>query len=242
MPGRIECAPFLWEGSMTGEMVLIVDDEPNIVQLARMYLERENFRTHDVGDGNSALAAVERVKPALIILDIMLPELDGLEVCRRLRSVGSQVPIIMLTARDEDLDKILGLEMGADDYLTKPFNPRELVARVKAILRREARHTQVAGELFRAGDLVVDPARREVLVGTQAVDLRTQEFDLLLVLIQHKGLVLTRQQLLEKAWGYDFYGQSRTVDVHVGHLRKRLAGSRVTIETITGVGYKLSER
>jgi DNA-binding response OmpR family regulator len=225
---------------MSGELILIVDDEPHIVQLACLYLEREGFRVASVGDGEAALGAVERHKPALMVLDIMLPKLDGLEVCRRLRLQGSPLPILMLTARDDDVDKIIGLELGADDYLTKPFNPREMIARVKAILRRnQMAPGAVAGAPLHLGDLVIDPASREVTVGGQLVNLRAQEFDLLLTLAEHKGLVLTREQLLEKAWGYDYYGQSRTVDVHIGHLRRKLAGSTVSIETVTGVGYKL---
>jgi two-component system, OmpR family, alkaline phosphatase synthesis response regulator PhoP len=224
---------------MTGERVLIVDDEPNIVQLARLYLEREGFKVDSVGDGRSALAVVEQRPPAMLVLDIMLPELDGLEVCRRLRAAGNSLPILMLTARDDDVDKILGLELGADDYLTKPFNPRELVARIKAILRRGERMVDAAGAPIHLDEVVIDPARREVTVNGEPVSLRTQEFDLLLTLAEHKGLVLTREQLLEKAWGYDYYGQSRTVDVHVGHLRRKLATSSVRIETVTGVGYKL---
>ena len=220
-------------------MILLVDDEPNIVQLARMYLEREGFRVQAVSDGQSALQAVERHKPALMVLDLMLPVMDGMEVCRRLRLQESPLPILMLTARDEDVDKILGLELGADDYMTKPFNPRELVARVKAILRRGERGQPGSSGVFHLGDLVVDPARREVSVKGQPVELRTQEFDLLIVFAEHKGLVLTREQLLEKAWGYEYYGLSRTVDVHVGHLRRKLSDSSTRIETITGVGYKL---
>jgi two-component system, OmpR family, alkaline phosphatase synthesis response regulator PhoP len=231
---------------MSGELILLVDDEPNIVQLARLYLEREGFRVQAVGDGAAALAAVDKLKPALMVLDLMLPEVDGMEVCRRLRAQNSSLPIIMLTARDEDIDKILGLEIGADDYLTKPFNPRELTARVKASLRREARSggglaaggASAKGPIH-LGDLLIDPASREAAVAGRALDLRAQEFDLLLVLVEHKGLVLTREQLLEKAWGYDHYGLSRTVDVHVGHLRRKLGESQVRIETVTGIGYKL---
>ena len=224
---------------MSGERILIVDDEPNIVQLARLYLERDGFKVESAGDGRNALATVEQHSPALMVLDIMLPEMDGLEVCRRLRASGNSLPILMLTARDEDVDKILGLELGADDYLTKPFNPRELVARIKAILRRGERIADNARAPIHLDEVVIDPARREVTVNGELVNLRTQEFDLLLTLAEHKGLVLTREQLLEKAWGYDYYGQSRTVDVHVGHLRRKLANSSLHIETITGVGYKL---
>lgn len=224
---------------MPGELILLVDDEPNIVQLARMYLEREGFRVEAVGDGVTALQEVECCKPALMVLDLMLPLLDGMEVCRRLRQQNNPTPILMLTARDEDLDKILGLELGADDYMTKPFNPRELVARVKAILRRGARSESVGKHPIHLGDLVIDPASREVLVDGRPVELRAQEFDLLLAFAEHKGLVLTREQLLEKAWGYEYFGLTRTVDVHVGHLRRKLSHSRVRIETLTGVGYKL---
>jgi DNA-binding response OmpR family regulator len=145
----------------------------------------------------------------------------------------------MLTARDEDIDKIIGLELGADDYLTKPFNPRELVARVKAILRRGEKKDPEGTKPIRVGDLTIDPARREVRASSSTLDLRTQEFDLLLALAVHRGLVLSREQILQKAWGFDFYGQTRTVDVHIAHLRKKIEGSSVKIETVTGIGYKL---
>jgi DNA-binding response OmpR family regulator len=182
---------------------------------------------------------VLRDHPALMVLDVMLPKLDGFEVCRRLRASNDPTAIIMLTARDEDIDKILGLELGADDYLTKPFNPRELVARVKAILRRGERKESDAAQPVHIGDLTIDPARREVRLDSRTLDLRTQEFDLLLTLASHRGLVLSREQILQKAWGFDFYGQTRTVDVHVAHLRRKIESSNVKIETITGIGYKL---
>jgi len=224
---------------MPGERILVVDDEAHIVDLARLYLEREGFSVESAADGEAALAQVHHAEPALIILDLMLPKIDGWEVCRRVRT-GSEVPILMLTARDEDVDKIVGLELGADDYMTKPFNPRELVARVKAILRRAERSPQAAEEPIHIGDVVVDPARREVHVAGQEVRLRAKEFDLLRTLAEHRGLVLTREQLLNLVWGYDFYGQTRTVDVHVAHVRQRLEPSQfVRIETVTGVGYKL---
>lgn len=224
---------------MPGELILVVDDDANIVQLARLYLEREGFRVHSVGDGKKALAVVEDLHPALMVLDIMLPEIDGLEICRQLRTQDNPVYILMLTARDEDIDKIVGLELGADDYMTKPFNPRELAARVKAALRRAERAAQPQDAAMVLGDLAIDPARREVSVQGQPVNMRMKEFDLLWVLAEHKGYVLSREQLLELAWGYDYYGQSRTVDMHVSQLRHKLAGSRVQIETVTGVGYKL---
>ncbi len=223
---------------MTSELILLVDDEPSIVQLARMYLERENFRVESARDGEEAMESVKRLNPALIVLDVMIPKLDGFEVCRRLRAGDNPVAIIMLTARDEDIDKILGLELGADDYMTKPFNPRELVARVKAILRRAERTTQ-AGTSIHVGDLAIDTERREVHIGGQTLDLRTQEFELLLILAGQPGRVFTREQLLQQAWGFDFFGQTRTVDVHIAHLRRKMTGSSVNIETVTGIGYKL---
>ena len=221
------------------DLILLVDDEPSIIQLARMYLEREGFRVESAGDGESALEAVARLDPGLMVLDVMIPKPDGFEVCRKLRAQNNPIPIIMLTARDEDIDKILGLELGADDYLTKPFNPRELVARVKAILRRAERTVAPAQGTVKLGSLTIDPASREARLGQTPLDLRTQEFDLLLTLAENRGRVLSREQLLEKAWGFDFYGQTRTVDVHIGHLRRKLGTGDVQIETVTGVGYKL---
>ncbi len=224
---------------MSSELILLVDDEPSIVQLARMYFERDGFRVQDVADGEAALEAVAKHHPALIVLDVMLPKLDGFEVCRKLRMDGDSTPVIMLTARDEDIDKILGLELGADDYLTKPFNPRELIARVKAILRRSDNRKQTDSNPIHRGDLTIVPASREVRIASRTLDLRTQEFDLLLTLAEQPGRVFTRAQLLQLAWGFDFYGQTRTVDVHIAHLRKKLEGGTVKIETVTGVGYKL---
>ena len=224
---------------MAGELILVVDDEANIIDLARLYLEREGYRVEAAMDGQKALEKIDSLDPALVILDIMLPEVDGFDVCRRVRA-ESDVPIIMLTARDDDVDKIVGLELGADDYMTKPFNPRELVARVKAILRRADQAPRRDDSPLHIGDLTVDPARREVRVAGQVVETRAKEFDLLLTLVEHKGIVLSREQLLNLVWGYDFYGQTRTVDVHVAHLRKRIAASdQVRIDTVTGVGYKL---
>ncbi|MFA9406177.1 MAG: response regulator transcription factor [Anaerolineales bacterium] len=224
---------------MTGELVLIVDDEINIIDLARLYLEREGYRTESAMDGTEALRLTAELGPSLIILDIMLPGVDGFEVCRRVRTT-SDVPIIMLTARDEDIDKIVGLELGADDYLTKPFNPRELVARVKAILRRVDIAPRVDDQPIHIGDVTIDPARRDVTVRDGVVEMRMKEFDVLFALADNKGIVLSREQLLNLVWGYDFYGQTRTVDVHIAQIRKRLSDSEtVEIETVTGVGYKL---
>jgi len=225
---------------MTGELVLLVDDEPSIIQLCQMYLEQEGYRIDSAQDGTAALEATRKLKPALLVLDVMLPEMDGFDVCRRLRADGNPVLILMLTARDEDIDKIVGLELGADDYLTKPFNPRELVARVRALLRRAKPEKEAAdSEVFHIGNLSIDTARREVQIDGQQVDLRTQEFDLLVAFARHQRLVLTREQLLNLAWGYEYFGQTRTVDVHVAHLRKKLAGATAQLETVTGVGYKL---
>ncbi|TAH51714.1 MAG: response regulator transcription factor [Chloroflexota bacterium] len=217
-------------------LILLVDDERKITELARLYLENDGFRVSAVHDGERALKAFHTESPGLVVLDLMLPLMDGYEVCRRIRA-QSDVPILMLTARDEDVDKIVGLELGADDYLTKPFNPRELVARIKAILRR-AQPTHKT-QRVQLGALALDLDRREVTVQNRLLQLRTKEFDLLAVLVQHPRIVFTREKLLELAWGYDFAGETRTVDVHIAHLRKKLAGSGLEIETITGVGYKL---
>ena len=225
---------------MSAETILVVDDEANIVELVRMYLERDGFRVRTASTGAQALESIARQPPALTVLDLMLPEVDGWEVCRRVRAgqAAPDLPIIMLTARDDDVDKIVGLELGADDYVTKPFNPRELVARVKAILRRA--HTTTRTEApVRAGDVTIDPARHEVRIGQKAVRLRRKEFDLLLALAENRGIVLSREQILNQVWGYEFYGETRTVDVHIAQLRKKLAGASIQIETVVGVGYKL---
>ncbi|KAF0112151.1 MAG: two-component system OmpR family alkaline phosphatase synthesis response regulator PhoP [Chloroflexi bacterium] len=224
---------------MSQEFVLLVDDEENITNLARMYLERDGFVIQTVADGCKALEVIHRDSPALVVLDLMLPGMDGFEICRKLRAENNQVPIILLTARDDDVDKILGLELGADDYMTKPFNPRELVARVKAILRRMDRPQTSDAEKILVADLVIDLARREVRQGEHQIVLRRNEFELFKVLAEHRGFVLTRERLLNLAWGYDFAGQTRTVDVHVAQLRNKLKKTKVIIDTVTGIGYKL---
>jgi DNA-binding response OmpR family regulator len=222
---------------MAKETILVVDDEANIIELAKMYLQNEGYVVESARDGQEALTKIKSLQPALVVLDLMLPEVDGWEVCRRVRA-NSDVPIIMLTARSDDVDKIVGLELGADDYLTKPFNPRELVARVKAVLRRYEK-SAASTQPIHLGQVTIDPQRREVTVGGQQLGLRTKEFDLLWALAEHRGMVLSRDQLLDLAWGYDYYGETRTVDVHIAHLRDKLEGSDVVIETVWGVGYKL---
>ena len=222
--------------------ILVVDDERHILELAEMYLAREGYTVLRATDGEEALYTIQREHPDLVVLDIMLPRLDGWEVCRKLRAAGDETPIIMLTARDDDVDKIVGLELGADDYMTKPFNPRELVARVKAVLRR-VEGGPTAQKPITVGDVHIDPARREVTVAGVPVQLRTKEFDLLAHLARHAGIVLSRDQLLSAVWGYDFLGETRTIDVHIAHLREKLKNSQqVQIETVWGIGYKLVVR
>ncbi len=225
---------------MPEQTILLIDDEPHIIELAQMYLEKEGFTVYSAGDGQTALEQIAARQPDLIVLDLMLPQIDGWQVCRRVRA-GSDVPIIMLTARDDAIDKIVGLELGADAYLTKPFNPRELVAWVRAILRRTtAQKSNAAPGALTAGQLAINAGSRQAFVNGQALTLRNKEFDLLLALIENKNLVLSREKLLDLVWGFDFYGQTRTVDVHIAHLRDKLTGSDVEIETVWGVGYKLT--
>jgi DNA-binding response OmpR family regulator len=221
------------------QTVLVVEDEASIASFVALYLKNAGYTVKAVANGTDALAQVEAEQPALIVLDLMLPDMDGIEVCRRIRQ-RRDVPILMLTARDEDIDKIIGLEVGADDYMTKPFNPRELVARVKSILRRstpERRDSETAE--IRHGDLHVDAGRREVHIGEEEIQLAPKEFDLLWELLDHRGVVLTRDQLLERVWGYTFAGDTRTVDVHVRQVRRKL-GDASPIVTVWGVGYKVA--
>lgn len=222
------------------ETIFLVDDEQHIIDLATMYLEQEGWRVTSATDGAVALQRILEEEPSLVVLDLMLPGLDGWEVCRRVRA-QSDVPIIMLTARADDIDKIVGLELGADDYMTKPFNPRELVARVKAILRRAEKRAAPAAsdQPLTIGNLRIYPERRLVRVDDRQVDLRMKEFDLLLTLAENRGIVFSREKLLDVVWGFDFAGETRTVDVHVAHLRHKLEGMTASIETVWGVGYKL---
>jgi DNA-binding response OmpR family regulator len=225
--------------SRTTQSVLVVEDESSIASFVALYLKNAGYAVRTAATGNEALAQFQASPPGLIVLDLMLPDIDGIEVCRRIRK-SSDVPILMLTARDEDVDKIIGLEVGADDYLTKPFNPRELVARVKSILRRASpERREVESKQLRHGQLLVDAGRREVRVGEEEIQLAPKEFDLLWELLDHRGLVLTRDQLLERVWGYTFAGDTRTVDVHVRQLRRKL-GDASPIVTVWGVGYKVA--
>ena len=218
--------------------ILAVDDEQNILELVKLYLTKEGYQVETVALGNEALTKLSQINPDLVILDLMLPDMDGFEVCRQIRS-KSKVPILMLTARREDVDKIVGLEMGADDYLTKPFNPRELIARIKAILRRY-QNGQKTDEIIELGKLRIDLSGHEASIDSSKLQLRTKEFALLTTLAQNLGNVFSREKLLEIVWGFDYYGETRTVDVHVNHLREKLAGSGVNIETLRGVGYKMT--
>jgi DNA-binding response OmpR family regulator len=219
--------------------ILVVEDEPSIASFVGMYLEKAGFAVRTAETGADAIEQADAEAPALIVLDLMLPDLDGIDVCRRIRQ-RSDVPILMLTARDDDIDKIIGLEVGADDYLTKPFNPGELVARVKSVLRRaNPQRRELESASLEHGELRIDAGRREVTIAEDEVQLAPKEFDLLWELLDHRGLVLTRDQLLERVWGYTFAGDTRTVDVHVRQLRRKL-GEASPIVTVWGVGYKVS--
>jgi DNA-binding response OmpR family regulator len=221
-------------------VVVIVEDDPNIADLVELYLRRDGFRPYQAGSGERALEVIAERRPKLVLLDIGLAgELDGVDVCRLVRS-ESDVPIIFLTARDDEIDRVLGLELGADDYVTKPFSPRELVARVKAILRRaEAANDRGKPPVLDVGEhIVVDTGRREVQVRGRAVALATREFDLMQHLAERRGLALSRRQLLDGVWGADWVGDDRTVDVHVRQLRKKI-GDDLPLETVWGVGYRL---
>jgi DNA-binding response OmpR family regulator len=221
------------------QTILVVEDEASIASFVALYLKNAGYTVRTATNGGEALAQVQAQLPDMIVLDLMLPDIDGIEVCKRIRQ-RSDVPILMLTARDEDVDKIIGLEVGADDYMTKPFNPRELVARVKSILRRVTPERRLPeSAVIRHGDLTVDAGRREVHVGDEEIQLAPKEFDLLWELLDHRGLVLTRDQLLERVWGYTFAGDTRTVDVHVRQIRRKLDEAS-PIVTVWGVGYKVS--
>lgn len=225
--------------------ILVVDDEANIRELVRFNLEKEGFLVIEAVDGVTAINTVRTEKPDLVVLDLMLPALDGLEVCRVLKKdvATSGIPVIMLTAKGEEIDKVLGLEMGADDYLTKPFSPRELLARIKAVLRRVKREPGVEGELA-IGNLRINFAHYGATLSGERVELTPKEFELLKLFVTNTGKVLTRDYLLEKIWGYEYFGDTRTVDVHVRHLRSKLEKDpqlAEAIETVRGVGYRFKE-
>ncbi|MEP7188024.1 MAG: response regulator transcription factor [Roseiflexaceae bacterium] len=225
--------------------ILVVDDEQRLRDLLRGYLEREGFTVRTAADGLTALDSVRQYAPAVVVLDLMLPGLDGLEVCRRLRTF-SDAYVIMLTAKTEEIDRIVGLEVGADDYLTKPFSPRELIARVRAMLRRPRHGSSTVPDIAppqRFGDLLIDHGRREVTLAGSVLPLTTLEFALLTTLAAHPGLVFTRAQLLERVWDTDYFGDDHVVDVHIANLRKKLGEDPAAphyIETVRGAGYRFA--
>ena len=225
------------QGSTQGKgLVLVVEDERPIADLLRMYLTRDGFGVHVEHDGTSGLAAARKLRPVACVLDIALPGMDGTELCRRLRDAGDWTPVLFLTARDDEVDRILGLELGADDYVTKPFSPRELVARIKAVLRRTDGPPE--GERVRTlGPLTLDAGRREVRAAGTPISLTPTEFDLLAHLMQRPGRVFTREELLASVWGYAAHAGTRTVDVHVAQVRAKLGDSAGVIRTVRGVGY-----
>ena len=219
---------------MMSGTILLVEDEPSIASLVRAYLERDSYKVVWASNGADALVALDRHQIRMVILDIGLPDIDGFEVCRRIRK-RSQVPILMLTARDEEPDRVAGLELGADDYISKPFSPRELVARMKAVMRRV--EPQPTDDKVMLGDVVLDRASREVTVAGELIDLRSKEFDLLAYLMDNRGIVVSRDQLLDRVWGLEFAAGTRTVDVHVAQVRAKL-GRPELIRTVRGSGYK----
>jgi len=227
------------ESMMAPAMILVVDDESNILNLLTAYLRKEGYEVYEARDGQAALKAARAYKPDLMILDIMLPGVDGLEVLAQLRR-ESDVYVILLTARAEETDKIIGLSVGADDYVTKPFSPREVVARVKAALRRMRTGQALSGaEVIQFKHLRMDTSSRQAWLDNEPLDLTTIEFDLLKTMAEYRGKVLSREQLLEKVWGFDYYGEIRVVDVHVGHIRQKLGGRLIT--TVRWVGYRFED-
>jgi len=221
--------------------ILIIEDEENIASFARLYLEAEGFRVSVADRGDVGLDLARTEHPTLVVIDLMLPGIDGFEITRQLRT-SSRIPIIMLTARDDPIDKVVGLEMGADDYITKPFNPRELIARIRAVLRRsDPSLLESEGPddtVLELGTVRIALGGREVDVDGESVSLTPKEFDLLVLLVENRGIVMTREQLLERVWGYTFLGDSRTIDVHIRQLRRKL-GDACQIETVWGTGYKV---
>lgn len=226
---------------MANAKILIVDDEKAILNLITAYLKPEGYEVYTAADGPAGLQAARAYQPDLIVLDVMLPGMDGVEVLARLRRESS-VYVIMLTAKTEETDKIVGLSVGADDYVTKPFSPRELVARIKAALRRMKTGSEArTADMLQFQHVRIDRGSRQVWVDDQPVELTQTEFDLLAALAEHRGMVLSREQLLEKVWGYDYFGDMRVVDVHLGHLRQKLGNDQL-ITTVRGVGYRFEDR
>jgi len=221
-------------------LVLVVEDERHIADLLRLYLSREGFTVQVETDGPAALAAVRSVRPVAVVLDIGLPTMDGTEVCRRMRTGGDWTPVLFLTARDDEVDRLLGLELGADDYVTKPFSPREVVARVKAVLRRAAGSPEQQQQPLVVGAVEVDRVRRRVTVAGREVTLTSTEFDLLAMLLRRPGRVFSREELLSEVWGYSAKAGTRTVDVHVAQVRAKL-GEGSPLRTVRGVGYAAEE-
>jgi two-component system, OmpR family, alkaline phosphatase synthesis response regulator PhoP len=229
---------------MAGERILVIDDEMNIVELLKYNLVAGGYKVSYALNGKDGLSLAVENKPDLILLDIMLPEMDGFDVCKEMKKIKdtSNIPIIMLTAKGDEFDKILGLELGADDYITKPFSVRELMARIKVVLRRNAK--EEISDLIRIGDLAIYMDKHEVIKAGKKLDLTLKEFELLKLLITNKGRVLTRDFLLDNIWGYEYYGETRTVDVHVRHLRQKIEdndSNPVFIETVRGIGYKFKD-
>lgn len=225
--------------------ILVVDDEESLVKLVTHNLQREGYVTISAFDGNQAWEKIQAEAPDLILLDLMLPGVDGLEICRRLRQERIYIPVIMLTAKDEEIDRILGLEIGADDYVTKPFSVRELLARIKAILRRGKPEPVVKSEVIEAGDLVLKPDNYEVFLRGKKLDLTLKEFELLAMLVRNRGRVLKRDYLLSALWGYDDPSRTRVLDVHISKLRDKLepdSRDPVYIKTVRGIGYKFEEK
>lgn len=227
---------------MTPDRILVVEDDPNLLKTLEYNLRREGYEVVTAADGSQAVAAARRDSPALIVLDVMLPEMSGFEVCRIVRQTMT-VPILMLTARGDETDRVIGLDVGADDYVTKPFGMRELMARIRAMLRRATMAGVEASGLLRSGDIEIDAGRHRACLRGQELSLTPKEYDLLTFLTRNKGLVFGREQLLERVWGYDYGGDTRTVDVHVRWLRRKIEddpSQPARLVTVRGAGYKLT--
>ncbi|TCO79289.1 response regulator transcription factor [Marinisporobacter balticus] len=229
---------------MGRKKILVVDDEQHIIELIQFNLENNGFDVITSENGEDAIKIAEEEIPDVILLDLMLPGIDGLEACKKIRNIEkiSKIPIIMLTAKGEEMDKVLGLELGADDYLTKPFSVRELIARIKAILRRSEEIPKEVIKTIKVNDITIDIEKHEVIKDDEKIELTLKEFELLKILAQNRGKVLSRNLLLDEVWGYDYFGETRTVDVHIRHLRKKIEDNDkypIYIETIRGIGYKM---